>query len=286
MGPAVKNILIIICPILLLYFYGCDLSSSSGYFGNLKGIVNDSATHEGLNSVRITTIPPSQDTIADANGNFKLTNIPMSNSFGTVTLIASRPRYITNMITVDLKSDDTINVRLALIPADEVFFAYGLLLTQYENLYSLSAVNFRNIRVLREYEMEADARFRNTQNEVYLKTGYDELSTAGFQTKFSPLIGKYTKSEFDTLAGYYGAHDPLDPYTDFPYNNTPLTSPPGARNNVYAFYLKGRYSPGNSYRIYGLVHVDSSWFYYPTNQFKIVLDVKINVLEQNYFVHR
>jgi hypothetical protein len=286
MTSSEKNIFIFIYCVILIYFYGCDLSSTSGYYGNLKGKVNDSTTHEGLNSVHITTIPASQDTIADADGNFTLTNIPMSNSSGTVTIIASRPRYITNIITVDLKSDDTVNVRLALLPADEVFFAYGLLLNQYENFYSLSAVNLRNIRVLREYEFEVDARFRNNQNNVYLKTGYDELTTEGFQTKFSPLIGKYSETEFDTLARYYGASEPIDPYIDFPYNNTTPTPAPSARNNVYAFYLKGRYSPGNSYRIYGLVHVDSSWYYGPTKQYKILIDVKINTLEQNYFVHR
>ena len=278
-----KNILKLFFLISLFNYSGCGIFSSTEYSGSLKGVIRDSSTHLGLNSVEITTIPTTVDTTADPTGNFMIKDIPMSNSSGFVTLTASRPRYLSQTINVDLKSDDTINIMLALIPADRVSLARGLVLNQFVDYFSFDAINLTNFHVERDFYDDVDAKFRNNGNLVYIRSGYNEITDLGFRTKFSRFLGKFTLREFDTLASYYGANEPLDPITDFPFNNTEVIPAENERNNVYAFFLKGRYSPGNSYRIYGLMHIDSVWKA-GTGLYKMVLDVKINTLGQNYFV--
>ena len=278
-----KHILILFFLISLLNYSGCGLNYSSDYFGSLKGVVRDSTTHLGLNGVRITTSPGSLDINADELGNFEIKNIPMSNSFGFVTLMASRPRYLTNTVSIKLTSDDTVNIMLALIPFDKVSVARGLVLNQFVDYFSFDAINLTNFFVERDIQYDVDVKFRNYGNLMYIISGYNNVTTDGFQTKFSPLLGKCTLKEFDTLASYYGASEPLDPITDFPFDNTELIPADNVRNNIFAFYLKGRYSHGNSYRIYGLMHIDSVWIA-GTGLYKMLLDVKINTLGQNYFV--
>jgi hypothetical protein len=267
----------------LIYFNGCNPTSSTSYTGHLKGTVRDSSTHEFLENAHFHSIPSLRDTVSGFYGNYSL-DIPMGNSTQTVTIIISRNGYIGDTLIIELKSDETKQVNIALLPGNGIFFSDGLVLDQYVNNLSFCAVNLTDFIVKQDGIFDVDARFRNDSNLVYLKTGYIETYQWGYQTSFSPFLGTYTKNEFDTLAKYYGASNPVNPDADFP-NTTTLKSPyREVKNNVFAFYLKGRFIPGNL-KIYGLVHIDSVWKNSGSGLFKMMIDVKINTLEKNYFIH-
>jgi hypothetical protein len=277
------------CLILLLLlvsisYNSCGLFEPSEYLGYLKGTVRDSTTHDNLFYVTVNTIPPTHDTLTDSSGNFMIKNIPMSNSDGYVTLVASRIGYLNDTIIAKIKSDDTTHVTFALFPWNSILIANGIILNQFTNSFSLSAVNLINLKVERDFWYDVDVKYRNTTNLIYLKTGYDGSTYDGFETKFSPPLGKLTKYQFDTLQKFYAASNPIDPINDFPYNITQETLPENVKNDVYAFFLKGRFSPGNSFRAYGLLHIDSVWNNISLGLSKIMFDVKINKVGMNYFI--
>jgi hypothetical protein len=62
-----------------------------------------------------------------------------------------------------------------------------------------------------------------------------------------------------------------------------MTASANIKNDVYAFYLKGRYYAGIM-RIYGLLHIDSVWTNANNGLLNILIDVKINTFGQNYFI--
>jgi len=231
----------------------------------------------------LTTSPATEGAITDTNGYFLISDIQMPTSAVNLHVIASKQGYVVDTFQVIIYSNDTANISFAMVPTNGIFTTDGLILNQYTSATSLSGVNMYDMIVEQDMTYDVDIKFRNNANIVYLKTAYETSTNSGLATKFSPFLGSFTKHEFDTLASYYGASNPISPTVDFPYDNTSILLTDSVKNNVYAFYLKGRYSPGYT-RVYGLVHIDSAWFDAPSNSYKIMIDAKINKNEQNYFI--
>jgi hypothetical protein len=264
----------------IFYFYGCEIVSTTQFTGHLKGAVHDSTSHEALDRVYFHTIPNTGDTVSDVYGNY-VYDIPLSSSTQAISIIISRIGYLNDTLSVEMKADETYYMNFGLIPVKGIFIANGLILAQYVTNISFSAVNLIDLLVEQDRMFDVDIRFRNDSNLVYLTTGYDDISKYGYQTNFSPALGTSTKNEFDTLARYYGASDPINPDTDFPNSSTLKYPFRNAKNQVFAVYLKGRYIPGTLHT-FGLVHIDSVWI--ESGLYKMMMDVKLNIVGQNYFI--
>ncbi len=284
-----KKFIFTSCVILLLlnaiYFFSCSQSTSSSDYppGGFKGRIFDSSDHKPLSRVQLTTSPASEGAFTDTNGYFLISGIQMGSSAVNLHVVASKQGYVVDTFMVIVYSNDTANITFSMVPTNGIFVIDGLILNQYTSATSLSGVNMYDMVVEEDIAYDVDIKFRNNTNLVYLKTAYESATNSGLQTKFSPFLGSYTKHEFDTLASYYGASNPISPTADFPNDNTQILLTDSVKNNVYAFFLKGRYSPGYT-RVYGLVHIDSAWFDGASNLYKIMVDAKINKNEQNYFI--
>ena len=82
-------------------------------------------------------------------------------------------------------------------------------------------MNLKDFTVEQDQQFDNDIKFRNRANLANLKSAYESIYNTGYPTKFSRFLGKYNKNEFDTLARYYGANEPINPTTDFLARITP-----------------------------------------------------------------
>ena len=273
-------IIILFFSIGIISYQSCSLVSPTQYTGHIKGIVRDSTTLEKLDRVHFNTIPFTRDTVSDIYGNYTL-DMPLSNSTETVTIFISRIGYKSETLNIAVKSDETKTIDFGLIPSKGIFIQDGLILDQNITNTSFSAVNLKDFVVEQDRMPDVDLKFRNDSTRLYLITGYDNIAGFGYDIKFSNALGTMTKSQFDTLASYYGASDPINPDIDFPNSKTLKYLYQDAKNQVYAIYLKGRYIPGTLHS-YGLIHIDSVWT--AAGLYKMMIGVKINIVGQNYFI--
>lgn len=83
-------------------------------YGGLEGIVLDSETNTALESVSITTNPPTSAVQTEANGHFKIENIPT----GTYTLTAKKHGYSKENIGISVTENKITNADIFMSLSD------------------------------------------------------------------------------------------------------------------------------------------------------------------------
>ncbi len=266
---------------------GCDSSTSPAPAnGVIKGFVRDSASGAGIKDVTISAVPFISNSVTDSSGYFVMTGV----NSGTYSLSAKKQGYLTKRYSISV-DNNTVNINLSLFFSNLYVFS-NKLLTEFFNSNSLSAINLFLGEVVNENGTQYDMQLRDsagTSNNYYLRSGNLAEYLTGYQTKFStalknPLNNSYTftKAQFDTLSRYYTVDGNIDPVRDFTEDRTPsFNETPNMPNSVYSFWLNGR---NLSPPAYGMFFLNYSFIdTIAQNQFKLIIDVKVNRGGQNLF---
>jgi|WetSurMetagenome_2_1015567.scaffolds.fasta_scaffold30514_2 hypothetical protein len=275
--------------LLLLFSFGCNTANGPSYPpGTVKGRILDSATHLPLAGVRITSVPVSSLlSVSDTSGYYVLGGIPMPNSGTYVQITTSRLDYISATVTHWLLAEDTATINFALIPNHGVFIVDNIQIQEHLDLNSNSSINLSSIISKKSNDFDRDLDLLDSAG-VRLKFRFvdaskSQQSPVGYETLIGRYLGNFSKSEFDTLAMYYGAGVPLST-ADFPNFRTDFFYPNITNGPVFPFYLKGRFESSlQEPKIYGLLYIKSTYLD-PSNIFNVIVDVKINKNGQNYFI--
>jgi hypothetical protein len=287
-----KYISYLIFVLSFVYILGCGNQQASYQDTGVGGIIIDSSTRKGLPGVSVQLDMAKTSTVTDSNGFYYIGNIPVPSSAGNYYITFSKYGYNTIRSFAILYAGDTtkrVNNTMYSQSFNSVFIANNLVVTKYENQWSLGILNLYSLFVTNDsIWTEIDAVLLDsagTNSNFKFKAGSYALPNTGWETKFTPLLGYYSQYEFDTLSRIDVGGRPINPDTDFPAQSTGAFNTPLSQYPVYGFYLLGRYNndPGNP-RVYGLLRIDSFYFDNVSNSYKAVVDVKINRKEQNYFL--
>lgn len=282
-------LLILISSFFILYSCDSNPSESPDYpSGALTGRVLDSATHHPLAGVYINTLPATFGCLTDTAGRYTLTGIQMGTTGTLINIIYSRVKYINDTVTAWVPSDDTLHMEdVRLIPTNGVFVINDLQVQQYDYPESYSNIDLCYIYPVPTIWGMRDIDLRdslNTKIKFQFRSSNLDQYQPGYITKLGNSLGSFTKTEFDTLAMYYGASEPLTD-ADFPRDRTNYFYTPLTELSVIPFYLVGRYyQDPNLPKIYGLLYIKSTWLEPGNNRFMVKVDVKINKNGQNYFI--
>jgi|WetSurMetagenome_2_1015567.scaffolds.fasta_scaffold21486_5 hypothetical protein len=278
--------LLIFSLLLLLFSFGCNNATGPDYPpGTVKGRILDSATHLPLAGVRITSVPVSSfSSVSDTAGYYVLGGIPMASSATTTYITATRLNYISTTIGYWLHAEDTATINFILSPTNGVFIANDIQVQQYLGPNSFNSLDLYLLKSVIATGLR-DIDLRDSAGTGQNFRFYDSYSSGqipgGYSTNFGNSVGYYTKEQFDTLAMYYGAHEPFDTLLDFPNTKTEPFYTPLTGSPVYPFYLYGRHSFPYP-NVYGLLYIKSTYID-PSNVFNVIVDVKINRNGQNLF---
>ncbi len=266
---------------------GCDSSTTPiTPNGVIRGFVRDSISGAGIEDVTISATPYISNVITNSSGYFIMIGV----NSGDYILTLKKQGYNYKSFPVSV-SNDTANVNINLFFSNLYIFS-NKLLTQYFSSFSFSAIDLLIGFVVNENTTQYDMQLRDsagTGNNFYLRSGDLPMNLAGFQTKFStslknPLNNSYTftKAQFDTLSKIYTADGNIDPVRDFTEDRIPSFNPtPNMPNSVYSFWLNGR---NLSPPVYGMFFLNYSFIdTIAQNQFKLIIDVKVNRGGQNLF---
>lgn len=273
--------------IIVSAMIGCDSSTSPGLAsGVIRGFVRDSISGSGIPDVTISAVPFISNSITDPSGYFFMTGV----NSGDYTLTLKKQGFNYKSVPVSV-SNDTLNVNIKMFFSNLYIFS-NKLLTEYFNSFSFSAIDLFLGFVVNENTNQYDMQLRDsagTSNNFYLRSGDLAEHLTGFQTKFSnalknPLNNSYTftKQQFDTLSRYYTVDGNIDPVRDFTEARIPsFNGTPNMPNSVYSFWLNGR---NLSPPVYGMFFLNYSYIdTIAQNQFKLIIDVKVNSGGLNIF---
>ncbi len=281
-------LLVFIFLIVIFINYGCNPTTGGFYPPSvIRGKITDSATHKPLVGVLIQTIPASSGAMSDTSGIYVVPDVPMSSSATLVYVIASRNRYLNDTSGLWISANDTINLNISMIPSNGVFIWNDIQVYQYDNKETISSIDLNNFRSCPGSYLFRDIDLRDSLNaklRFQFRSSDLDVNFPGLNTKFGYSLGNFSKSEFDTLAMYYGAGEPLS-QADFPLDRTQYFYTPLLENSVYPFYLVSRYIANPSLpKIFGLLYIKSATIEPINNRFTVIVDVKLNRNGQNYFL--
>lgn len=117
-----KSYIIFILAVLSLMsaYYGCNTTSSVAYPpGIINGIVLDSATLLPIDSATISTDVSGFGTYSDTGGHFRISYENMPSSGVNLVVIADKNGYTSDKSSIWLLSNDSVFVRLLLIPSGD-----------------------------------------------------------------------------------------------------------------------------------------------------------------------
>jgi hypothetical protein len=277
--------------IFVTYFLGCEVQQASYHDTGIGGILRDSSTKKGIPGVAVTVNPLNYSGFTDSAGYFYIGKIGVPSSAGNYYITCAKEGYDTlKFFAILYAGDTTLRVNFAMYNSitNSVFVANDLIVSEYLTLNSLSALNLYALNVTSDsvwYNVDAillDSS--NTKNNFTFRAGSYAQPNTGWDTRFTNLLGNYTQYEFDTLSRIDIGPRAIDPYIDFPSQTTLSFNAPLIQNSVYGFYLLGRYDYGVRPRVYGLLRIDNFYFDNLSNSYKAVIDLKINKIEQNYFL--
>lgn len=266
---------------------GCDSSTTPVTpNGVIRGFVRDSISGAGIEDVTVSAIPFISNVFTNSSGYFIMIGV----NSGDYILTLKKQGYNYKSVPVSI-SNDTANVNIKLFFSNLFIFS-NKLLTEYLNSFSFSAIDLFLGFVVNENTTQYDMQLRDsagTSNNYYLRSGNLAEYLTGYQTKFStalknPLNNSYTftKAQFDTLSKIYTADGNIDPVRDFNEDRTPsFNETPNMPNSVYSFWLNGRNLLPPAYGMFFLNYsfIDTI----AQNQFKLIIDVKVNRGGQNLF---
>lgn len=266
---------------------GCDSSTAPVTpNGVIRGFVRDSISGAGIEDVTVSAIPFISNVVTNSSGYFIMIGV----NSGDYILTLKKQGYNYKSVSVSVGSD-TADVDVKLFFSNLFIFS-NKLLTEYLNSFSFSAIDLFLGFVVNENTTQYDMQLRDsagTGNNFFLRSGDFTEQLTGFQTKFShalknPLNNSYTftKQQFDTLSRYYTVDGNIDPVRDFTEDRTPsFNETPNMPNSVYSFWLNGR---NLSPPAYGMFFLNYSFIdTIAQNQFKLIIDVKVNRGGQNLF---
>ncbi|MCX6159622.1 MAG: carboxypeptidase-like regulatory domain-containing protein [Ignavibacteriota bacterium] len=290
MGLKYLSYLVIV--LSFVYILGCDNQQASYEESGVGGIIIDSATKKGLPGVSVVLDQAKTSTLTDSNGFYYIGHIGVPSSAGNYYITFSKSGYNTiKSFAILYAGDTTRRVNYAMLNAtnSQVFIANNLIVSEYENKWSMGILNFYHLFVTNDsiwYDDDAvllDSAGTNT-NFSFHAGGYAQ-PVPGWDTRFTNLLGYYSQYDFDTLSRIDVGARPINPNTDFPTQRTNSFNAPLSQSPVYGFYLLGRYNYDPGYpRVYGLLRIENFYYDNASNTYKAVVDVKINRSEQNYFL--
>jgi hypothetical protein len=268
--------------LLFIFFYsGCGNTSGPDYPpGAVKGKIIDLSNNAPLAGATITLKSQNIACISDTAGNYVLGNIQMGTSAIDVYVIASCIDYISDTISVvGVHSNDTVTVNFSLAPSNGIYTKDDIHIQEYIDNNSYNSINLGSLISAIATSTSRDVDLRDSAGarlKFRLVSAYSSGQIpVGLSTKFADSVGYFAKSEFDTLAMFYGASVPISP-NDFQRTKTNWFYASLQGSPVYPFYLEGRGS------IYGLLYIKSA--YIENSIFNLIVDVKINTNGQNYFI--
>lgn len=151
--------------ICLLALISCDKETlAPEVFGDIQGRVIDSITEEGISGVSITTSPPTDAILTDADGTFFIQTIPE----GNYTISAKKPDYSSNNVSISVRNDRPTSATIFLEQNDEddlleISSVLAVKINRFESTISNDS-NFVSV----EYEIENISRNTNiAEYEVY-----------------------------------------------------------------------------------------------------------------------
>lgn len=276
---------------LFLFTSGCDQGvGNSGYEdGVFMGTILDSATKVPVEGVTVTLQDLNMSAQTDTAGVVIIDSIRLGSSAAFYRFVCSKDGYETVSFGRRIDAGDTTKLTFVMVRSDQhVFIANNIIVEQRLNDSSISGIDCINLRPIPEFfPLHRDIVIRDSMFSVgylELQTGHETGTYTGYKTKFSPPLGNFTQYQFDTLSRYDVGSRPIDPNIDFPFDRTQAFGVPPAQNLVYAFYLLGRYEYGLRPRVYGLIRIDNTYIDPYDGHIKVVVDIKINRNENNYFL--
>lgn len=287
-----KYLYYLLIVISVSYFLGCEVQQASYEDTGIGGTIIDSSTKRPIAGVSVTLDLLKSSVLTDSNGFFYIGKIHVPSSAGNFNISFTKPGYNTiNAFAILYAGDTTKRMNFAMYSPsiNSVFIANDLVVSEYENKWSMGILNLYHLFVTNDsiwYDDDAvllDSAGTNS-NFTFHAGGYAQPVT-GWDTRFTRLLGYYSQYDFDTLSQINVGGRPIDPSIDFPTQLTNSFNAPLTQSPVYGFYLLGRYNYDPSYpRVYGLLRIDNFYFDNASNTYKAVVDVKINRNEQNYFL--
>ena len=163
-------------------------------------------------------------------------------------------------------------------------------INEYFDDNSRSAMNLLTGVIVAETDGNKDIQLRDSSGmrvNFFLRSGDLALRIPGYETDLGQFIAydNISESEFDTLSKITNLGTTLEPsdftrqstdeYSNPKYIRTPLT-----QNTVYSFYLIGK-KQSLGVTVYGMLRLRSA--YIQSNEFRLAVDVKINIAGQNQF---
>jgi hypothetical protein len=276
--------LFIISVLISFVTTGCSPTSSDSGTITLYGIVTDSTASDSKRISGATALleQTGETTLSDSTGIFKFTEL----SSGTYTVLVTKPGYYRYTTSIEIASEDTIKWVTVPLIFRNIYTFDNIIMNEYLSGDSYSAANFFTGQRVQDNTTDKDIIFRDTlvgaDTIFYIASANMDLINTGYETWFTNMLETtYSKTEFDTMTRF--------PTADWTLNESDFTHHEGIdrylslgdQNLICAFYLKGRYV-GSTYRIYGLMYIDSVW-YDASNIRKILVDIKINKMGVNNF---
>lgn len=279
----------LICIFISLFFLisGCSNQSNSPDYppGFIKGKVLDSATHNPLAGVSITTVPGASACMSDTGGNYFLSGIQMGSSGTNIIVIAARIKYLSDTIPYFLLSDDTATINFSLRPNNGVYIADNINIEQYTGPNSYSSLDLSLLTSKQASNPYRDLDLKDSSGlaiNFRLVSSHLDPALLSFITKVGGSLGSYTKTQFDALDKINGFGDSI-PDSYFSNYNTDYFSVPLVENSVYPVYLYGRYILyPNQIKTVGLLYIKNT--YIDNGIFKMIIDLKVNRNGINYFI--
>ncbi len=78
---------------------------SPDLFGSISGTVLDGQTNAPIGSANVTTSPPTSSIVTDADGKFRMTDVPI----GNYSIVVQKSGFAKNTVTIAVKEDQTTN---------------------------------------------------------------------------------------------------------------------------------------------------------------------------------
>lgn len=102
-----------------MIIFGCEPSGigSSDYgTAQIEGFVMDANTIDVIENVRVMTNPESDTVLSTQNGKFIIDNYFLNNNPQEITLIATKTGYYTSEVKAILRTGETANITILMIP--------------------------------------------------------------------------------------------------------------------------------------------------------------------------
>lgn len=106
---------LIFCLAVFAFFVACEPAVSSDNLARIAGIVQDSVSDKPISDVYVYTSPTSKTTHTDANGNFELQNIDVS-EVQKYTVWVQKAGYKSNHVDVNLDAGHLFTITLNMEP--------------------------------------------------------------------------------------------------------------------------------------------------------------------------